>query len=81
MTFESITNRGEFFSNHYLDAVIAGDLTDIRRRWDDDRGQPRAVHPVPPAGPARPVLRCPGGGGGGDAPGPRGPPPCTSCTT
>lgn len=35
MTFESITNRGEFFSNHYLDAVIAGDLTDIRRRWDD----------------------------------------------
>jgi len=35
VTFESITNRGEFFSNHYLDAVIAGDLTDIRRRWDE----------------------------------------------
>ena len=35
MTFESITNRGEFFSNHYLDAVIGGDLTSIRKQWDD----------------------------------------------
>ncbi len=35
MSFDSITNRGEFFSNHYLDAVISGDLGDLRRLWDD----------------------------------------------
>jgi len=34
MTFDSIINRGEFFSNHYLDAVIGGDLGDLRARWD-----------------------------------------------
>ena len=37
MTFPSITNRGEFFSNHYLDAVIGGDLGDLEgvriSRW------------------------------------------------
>lgn len=35
MSFDSLTNRGEFFSNHYLEAVIGGDLGDLRRRWDD----------------------------------------------
>lgn len=35
MSFDSLTNRGEFFSNHYLDAVINGDLGDLRRRWED----------------------------------------------
>ncbi len=35
MSFESITNRGEFFSNHYLDAVIGGDLKDLRSTWDE----------------------------------------------
>jgi hypothetical protein len=35
MSFDSITNRGEFFSNHYLEAVIAGDLGDLRHRWDE----------------------------------------------
>jgi hypothetical protein len=35
MSFDSITNRGEFFSNHYLDTIIAGDLGDLRRRWDE----------------------------------------------
>ena len=35
MTFPSIVNRGEFFSNHYLDSVIASDLDELRRRWDD----------------------------------------------
>ncbi len=35
MAFESIINRGEFFSNHYLDAVIGGDLGDLRGRWDE----------------------------------------------
>ena len=34
MSFDSITNRGEFFSNHYLDAIIGGDLGDLRRTWD-----------------------------------------------
>jgi len=35
MTFPSITNRGEFFSNHYLDAIIGGDLGDLRSRWEE----------------------------------------------
>ena len=34
MTFPSIVNRGEFFSNHYLDSVISSDLDDLRRRWN-----------------------------------------------
>ncbi|WP_020378290.1 hypothetical protein [Candidatus Microthrix parvicella] len=39
MTFPSITNRGEFFSNHYLDAVIGGDLGDLRKAWDEAEGK------------------------------------------
>ena len=39
MTFPSITNRGEFFSNHYLDAVIGGDLGDMRKAWDEAEGR------------------------------------------
>ena len=39
MTFPSITNRGEFFSNHYLDAVIGGDLGDLRKSWDEAEGK------------------------------------------
>ena len=44
MIFESIVNRGEFFSNHYLDAVIGGDLGDLRGAWGDaeGRGEPTA---------------------------------------
>ena len=38
MSFKSIINRGEFFSDHYLEAVIAGDLDDLRRRWADREG-------------------------------------------
>lgn len=33
--FDSIVNRNEYFSDHYLDAVIAGDLTDLRKRWKE----------------------------------------------
>ena len=39
MSFPSIVNRGEFFSNHYLDAVIAGDLNDLRSQWDELEGK------------------------------------------
>ncbi|MBL0203095.1 MAG: hypothetical protein IPQ14_01880 [Candidatus Microthrix sp.] len=39
VTFPSITNRGEFFSNHYLDAVIGGDLGDLRKAWDEAEGK------------------------------------------
>jgi len=44
VSFESIVNRGEFFSNHYLDAVVAGDLGDLRGAWDEaeGRGEPSA---------------------------------------
>ncbi len=35
MTFPSITNRGEFFSNHYLDTMIDADLSGLRARWDE----------------------------------------------
>ena len=34
VTFPSITNRGEFFSNHYLDAVMGGDFGEMRKAWD-----------------------------------------------
>jgi hypothetical protein len=39
VTFPSITSRGEFFSNHYLDAVIGGDLGELRRAWDEAEGK------------------------------------------
>jgi len=34
MSFPSIINRGEFFSDHYLESVIASDLNDLRQRWE-----------------------------------------------
>ncbi len=62
MIFESIVNRGEFFSNHYLDAVIGGDLGDLRGTWKEieEQGETtarrritgmrpgRSSRPVPP---------------------------------
>jgi type I restriction-modification system DNA methylase subunit len=39
MNFPSIMNRGEFFSAHYLEAVIAGDLSDLRSQWDSLEGK------------------------------------------
>ena len=39
MSFPSIINRGEFFSSHYLEAVIAGDLNDLRKQWDALEGK------------------------------------------
>ena len=35
MSFPSIINRGEFFSSHYLDAIISGDLKNLRTSWDE----------------------------------------------
>ncbi|WP_395155596.1 Eco57I restriction-modification methylase domain-containing protein [Ilumatobacter sp.] len=43
MSFESITNRGEFFSNHYVDAVLAGDLGDLRSSWEDAEARGEAT--------------------------------------
>ena len=63
MTFPSITNRGEFFSNHYLDAVIGGGLADMGKAWAEGRSEPSArstsrtaaagssSHGLPPARP------------------------------
>ena len=34
MSFPSITNTQEFFSDHYLDAIIANDLKGVRAGWD-----------------------------------------------
>ncbi len=44
MTFDSITNRAEFFSDHYLDARLAADLSQLRGAWDIAEGhdQPTA---------------------------------------
>lgn len=39
MSFDSITNRGEYFSNHYLDVVIGGDLGDLRKHWETCEGR------------------------------------------
>ncbi len=42
MPLDSITNKGEFFSNHYLAAVISSDLNDVRKTWEEleSRGEP-----------------------------------------
>lgn len=44
MTFDSITNRAEFFSDHYLDARLATDLNQLRQAWEtaEGRGRPTA---------------------------------------
>jgi hypothetical protein len=34
MIFDSIDNHGEYFSNHYLDVLLQGDLAGLRSRWD-----------------------------------------------
>ena len=39
MTFTSITNRGEFFSDHYLDARLANDLDGLRKAWGIAEGR------------------------------------------
>ncbi len=36
MSFDAITNWGEFFSNHYLDSVIASDVKALRKQWELD---------------------------------------------
>lgn len=41
MSFESIINRAEFFSDHYLDARLATDLEDLRKGWDTAEGRDR----------------------------------------
>ena len=43
MTFDSITNRAEFFSDHYLDARLATDLSQLRERWDSAEGHSRST--------------------------------------
>lgn len=39
--FDSITNRAEFFSDHYLNARLATDLKDLRAAWEVAEGQDR----------------------------------------
>ena len=41
MSFPSITNNHEFFSDHYLEAIIANDLKGLRSDWDarEERGE------------------------------------------
>ena len=46
MSFPSIINRGEFFSDHYLESVIASDLNDLRQRWGGE-GDVRQVRSHP----------------------------------
>lgn len=42
--FDSITNRAEFFSDHYLNARLGADLGDLRAAWDtaEGKGEPTA---------------------------------------
>lgn len=42
--FDSLTNRAEFFSDHYLDARLANDLGPLRSEWEraEGKGQPTA---------------------------------------
>ncbi len=43
MSFDSITNRAEFFSDHYLDARLSADLNELRQRWDSAEGRGEAT--------------------------------------
>ncbi len=36
---DSITNRAEFFSDHYLNARLGADLKDLREDWDEAEGK------------------------------------------
>ncbi len=38
MIFDSIINRNEFFSDHYLDGLIQSDLSGLRSQWDEIEG-------------------------------------------
>jgi hypothetical protein len=38
MSFDSITNRQEYFSEHYLASVIQADLNDLRKSWKAAEG-------------------------------------------
>jgi hypothetical protein len=40
--FDSIINRGEYYSNHYLDVLIQNDLAGLRTSWEEAerRGEP-----------------------------------------
>jgi hypothetical protein len=38
MIFDSIINRNEFFSDHYLDALVQSDLSGLRGEWDEIEG-------------------------------------------
>ena len=42
MALDAIINRGEFFSNHYLAAVIASDINTVRKVWDELEGRSEA---------------------------------------
>jgi hypothetical protein len=44
MIFDSIDNHGEYFSSHYLDVLLQGDLVGLRSRWDvaEKRGEDTA---------------------------------------
>ena len=39
MTFDSIINRGEYFSDHYLDTLLQASLKTLRSRWDAAEGK------------------------------------------
>ena len=41
--FDSIDNRGEFFSDHYLAARLANDLSDLRAMWAEREGRGEAT--------------------------------------
>lgn len=43
---QGIDNRGEFYSHHYLDALLASDLKPLLKRWrDDEQASPTLKQP------------------------------------
>lgn len=47
MIFDSITNRGEYFSDHYFDTMLQANLKQLRGRWDDAEGKGDATADTP----------------------------------
>ena len=36
MALLGISNANEFYSAHYLESVLTGDIKKVRERWNDD---------------------------------------------
>jgi len=46
MALPGISNANEFYSAHYLESVLTGDIKKVRERWNDDAKAQLEAHPL-----------------------------------